>query len=147
MDEYYINQAGSGIGGFAGTRYQKGDGFFGRLISGSILPIIKKVLPFLGKTALNSGIDVINDLSKGDSFKESAKRRMKEAGESIVNKSVEKVKQLTGSGMARRKKKSTKKKKAKGVTKRKPALKLKSRGRKRSLTSKPGRKKRASDFL
>src|SRR5437879_3702031 len=102
MEDYYINQAGSGIGGFSGARYQKGDGFFGRLISGSVLPIIRKVLPYLGKTALNTGLDVLSDVSQGEKFGASAKKRMREAGDRLIDKSMEKVKQLTGSGKKRR---------------------------------------------
>lgn len=38
LEEFYINQAGSGITGFSGVRYQRGSGFFGRLMKGAIMP-------------------------------------------------------------------------------------------------------------
>src|SRR5947199_7561361 len=102
MEEYYLNQAGSGLGGFAGIRYQKGDGFFGRFVSGTILPIIKKVLPYLGKTALNTGMDILGDVAEGGKFKESAKRRLRETGKKVGEAAMAKVKEFTGTGRRRR---------------------------------------------
>ena len=134
MDEYYKNQAGSGIGGFAGQRYQKGDGFFGRLVSGSILPIIRKVLPYLGKTALTTGVNILSDVSHGEDFKSSAKRRLNETGRVIGERTMAKVKEITGSG---------RKRKAKPTVKRKPAKR-----QKKSTTRKnTKRSKKAIDFL
>ena len=133
MDDYYKNQAGSGIGGFAGQRYQKGDGFFGRLISGSVLPIIRKVLPFLGKTALNTGVNILSDVANGEQIKSSAKRRLRESGEAIGNKAMAKVKEITGTGRKKRQKS------------RRTAKKTKKSGRKPDKRKKRSRK--ASDFL
>jgi len=59
-----VNQAGNGISGFSGVRYQKGHGFFGRLINNAVLPLIK----FLGKNFLNAGAKVANDLVDSDDF-------------------------------------------------------------------------------
>ena len=134
MDEYYKNQAGSGIGGFAGQRYQKGDGFFGRLVSGSIIPIIRKVLPYLGKTALNTGVNILSDVSNGENFKSSAKRRLSETGRVIGERTMAKVKEITGSG--RRRKRRTKQ-----SVKRKPVK------RRKKTTSRKKRTKKAIDFL
>ena len=102
MDEYYIQQSGSGMASYSGVRYQRGFGFMGRLWRGAFLPIIQKVLPYLGKTALNTGIDIVNDLSSGENFKESVKRRVKETGENIEQKAMAKVRQMTGTGKRRR---------------------------------------------
>ncbi|XP_074596510.1 uncharacterized protein F54H12.2-like [Brevipalpus obovatus] len=55
---YYLNQAGSGLSAFEGVRYQRGNGFFGRLLSGAILPALR----FLGRKALSTGVDVEFDL-------------------------------------------------------------------------------------
>ena len=115
-------------------RYQKGDGFLGRFISGSVLPIIKKVLPFLGKTALSTGIDILGDVSSGMKVKESAKRRLREAGEKVGEKARAKIEQLTGSGKKRRKRAPAKK----TAKKRKPA---------KRVPSKRKKLRRACDFL
>lgn len=126
------------MGGFAGQRYQKGDGFFGRLISGTVLPIIKKVLPYLGKTAFNTGIDILGDVSQGQKFKESAKRRLRETGDRVTEKAMSKVREITGSGRKRGRKR-------KAPSKRAPIKQRKTKSRKKSTKS--SKKKRASDFL
>ncbi|RWS05321.1 uncharacterized protein B4U79_06148, partial [Dinothrombium tinctorium] len=48
MDEFYIDQAGNGYPFFAGLRYQRGHGWFGRLFKGGVLPLIR----YVGKKAL-----------------------------------------------------------------------------------------------
>lgn len=143
MDEYYERQAGSGIGGFSGIRYQKGDGFFGRLVSGAILPILKKVLPFLGKTALKTGINIAGDLADGNDFKESFKRRFKDTADFVESKAMNKVREMTGGAIhgprrrtKPRKRKTNKRKKKTAKSKRRP-----------SKTSKRTKKSTACNFL
>lgn len=130
MNDYYVKQAGSGIGGFSGLRYQKGDGFFGRMVSGAILPLIKKVLPFLGSTALSTGMNIMSDISSGQKFKESAGKRFRETAADIEDKAMAKVKSLTGSGRRRRRTKRIK-----------PQVGQK-KTRKRKNTSRRGKQKR-----
>lgn len=139
MDDYYINQAGSGLGGFAGQRYQKGDGFFGRLISGTVMPIIRKVLPYLGKTAINTGIDILGDVSQGEKFKDSVKRRFRETGERVGEKAMSKVREITGSGRKRRRQKPT-------TDKKKPINRRKQKPKQRKKNNK-SKRNQASDFL
>lgn len=103
MDDYYLSQAGSGISGFSGIRYQRGSGFFGRLISGGILPIIKKVLPYLGKKAMDVGLDIADDVMGGENFKESAQKRLKGSAKGVAADAIAKMKQMRGSGIRRRK--------------------------------------------
>ena len=143
MDEYYARQAGSGLGGFAGVRYQKGDGFFGRMMSGTVLPIIKRVLPYLGKTVLNTASDIFGDVSQGEKFKESFKRRFKDTAGQVGEDALSKMKQLTGAGRRRRRRKkcSPPKRKAKIPKKKRPTKK---KGRKRKART---TKKKAFDFL
>lgn len=100
MDDYYKNQAGSGIGGFHGVRYQKGSGFFGRFITGSVLPVLKKVLPYLGKTAINTGQNVLADMANGENAKTSIRRRLKESSNKVGRDAEEKLRMLTGNGVA-----------------------------------------------
>lgn len=91
-----MNQAGSGIAGFQGIRYQKGNGFMGRVISGAIMPILRKVLPYLGKTALSAGANIMQDYEEGTPLTESATRRLKETKAEITRKTKQKFKELTG---------------------------------------------------
>lgn len=103
MENYYYNQAGSGVGGFSGLRYQKGDGFFGRLISGTVLPLLKKALPFLGRTAMETGVNIAKDVSEGKKFKDSFKERAKASGKKISEAALAKAeKMMSGSGLRKR---------------------------------------------
>lgn len=102
MDEYYVNQAGSGFTPFSGVRYQKGNGFFGRIISGGFLPLLQSVLPYLGKKALHAGANIADDLMDGKSFKESAVRNLKEYGRTIGRDAVIKIRQKGKGGMVRK---------------------------------------------
>lgn len=136
MDDYYVKQAGSGIGGFSGSRYQKGDGFFGRFVSGSILPLLKKVLPYLGKTALSAGADILGDVSKGQKLGDSFKNRLNETGQKITDKSMSKVRQLVGGGPKKKRRRRNRKLKTPKVT-----SKRRAKGRKKTKS------KRAKDFL
>ena len=115
MDSYYVNQAGSGISGFAGVRYQRGDGFLGRLWTGGILPIIKKALPLfsdigkqVGKRALSTGLDIAQDVLDEDdvnmaTIKESAKKRLKQGAKAAGKDTIAHIRSLTGVGLKRRK--------------------------------------------
>jgi hypothetical protein len=141
MDDYYVNQAGSGLGGFSGVRYQKGDGFFGRMMSGSILPIIKKVLPYLGRQALATANDIAGDLSQGEKLKESFNKRFKSAAGRVGQDAMAKVRQLSGSGRRKRKRRVAV---CKNVVKKRVT---KRRRTKRKGTKRRYSKKKASDFL
>ena len=87
---------------YSGVRYQRGNGFMGRLWRSGFMPIIKKVLPYLGRKALATGIDIIDDVSDGQALKGSVKRRLKEASDTLANDTAMKVKQMTGSGKRRK---------------------------------------------
>jgi hypothetical protein len=136
MDDYYAEQAGSGMGGFAGVRYQKGDGFFGRLVSGTILPIVKKVLPYLGKRALNTGFNILGDVAEGEKLKSSVKRRLRETGERVGADAMAKVRDITGSGKKRKRKRSAPKK---AFVKKRKVVKTARKAARRN--------KKATDFL
>lgn len=119
-----MNQAGSGLAGFQGVRYQKGNGFMGRLVTGTVMPILKKVLPFLGKTVLNAGSNIIQDFENGGNLKESASKRFNETKTLLKSKSLQKLKELTGGG-----RKKTRTNKRKNIKKRKPKKKKQTKRR------------------
>jgi hypothetical protein len=76
--QYYINQAGSGIGTiYSGPLYQKGYGigsFLGGLFRACI-PFLKNRSAAVGKQLLKSGIEVIGDLQENDSLRNSLRKR------------------------------------------------------------------------
>ena len=92
-----------------------------------MLPLIKKVLPFLGKSALNTGIDVLNDWSQGEKLKDSLSKRVKDTAEKINETAKAKVKEITGSGKRKRWTQDVPAKKQKRVDSKKKRRKTKTR--------------------
>jgi hypothetical protein len=79
-EDYYRNQIGSGLPVFEGSRGQRGHGL-GSMLSGlfrSAMPMIKRGLAFFGKHALKTGLEVANDVADGQTFRDSAQRRIPE---------------------------------------------------------------------
>jgi len=99
---YYVQQAGTGISGFSGVKYQRGHGFFGRIFSNTILPMLK----YLGKKALNTGVNIGGDLLQGENFKTSAKRRLKSTGFDLAEDAIDKIRNYKQKGTGRKKQKS-----------------------------------------
>ncbi|RWS18673.1 hypothetical protein B4U80_00004, partial [Leptotrombidium deliense] len=101
MDEvlqYYRNQAGSGLSGFAGTRYQRGNGLFSNLWTKIGLPVLK----FLGRQAISTGLNVASDALDGRNSKESAVDHLKTSGRNTVDY-LKQLNQQSGRGVKRRK--------------------------------------------
>ena len=107
FENYYVNQAGSGIAGFSGIKYQRGHGFFGKLFSGTVLPILK----YLGKKALNTGVGIGSDYIAGENLKQSMKKRIKNTGFDIADDAYTKLQSYKQKGSGRRRKRKYKKKK------------------------------------
>ena len=79
--DYYSRQSGGEIPVFAGERIQRGHGlwsilggFFRRLV----LPFVKNNAKNVLTNAVNTGMEVADDVLEGTSLKESAKRRVPE---------------------------------------------------------------------
>lgn len=116
---YFENQAGSGISGFQGVRFQKGHNIFGRAFK-FIFPVLK----YLGKQFLNTGINVASDVLEHDKpIKESIKTRAKQGIKDTAMDGLEMLRQVQkGKGTNRKKaSKSTTKK----AVKRKKVVKTK----------------------
>jgi hypothetical protein len=102
---YYVNQAGSGLPGFQGIRYQRGDGFW----SNSLLPFFKSLLPAIGKIgqkALPSAVGLASDIISGENVKRSALSRFKEAGRNVLDETGEQIKLRFQGGSGRKRKRS-----------------------------------------
>ena len=97
---YYVNQSGTGITGYSGIRYQKGHGFFRKIFSSAVLPILK----YLGKKALSTGVSIGADVLQGENLKKTMKKRLKSTGLDIAEDALEKLRNYkqTGSGKRRR---------------------------------------------
>lgn len=115
---YYVNQVGSGLQGFQGVRYQKGHGFFGRILSG-VLPFFRELFPILGKKALTSGVGLAQDILEGQNFKQAASKRLKTAGRDMATETLDKLKSKvqTGSGLRKKRFSLVSKKRKRSATK------------------------------
>ena len=106
--EYYRTQAGTGLVGFQGVRHQRGHGFFGRILSKAVYPLLR----FLGKQAVTTGANLASDMIVDKkNFKDAAKERLNEAAGDIVKAGVKRAKRFVQDGEGRlkiRRKKSKK---------------------------------------
>ena len=100
-------QAGNGITGYQGIRYQKGHGFFGRIMSRAVFPLLR----FLGKKALTTGAQIASDVVLNNKdVKESARERLLQTGEDIANAGIERAKRYVQTGQGRKRRCNTVKK-------------------------------------
>lgn len=141
MEDFYSEQAGSGLSPYSGqVRFQKGHGFFGRILKGGIIPLLKKVLPYLGKQALAAGTDLVSELNSGTSLKDSTRKAMKRRMGDIADDALVKIKSKLQEGEGvrrkRRKKAVIKTLKVRKVIKKKKPVKRKPSKRKKKKIAK-----------
>ena len=103
-EAYYGAQAGNGLSVFAGKRHIEGDGL-GSMLGGlfkAVAPALKSVeksaIMSLGKGA----IGVAKDVLAGKDFKESALDGLKEAGENILDNTLDTLSDKKRKAPARR---------------------------------------------
>lgn len=140
--EYYRQQAGGGIDPYLSYRYlpsQKGAGFFGRLIKGTVWPLIQSLLPYARKKTLEGVGDFVTHAQSGDSLKDASKKALKKVGGEMFSDATRTMinKLQKGSGVRKGKRKGG------GGRKRKSSAKRKS-GKKQSACSKSTATKRKS---
>lgn len=78
-EDYYLNQAGNGIAGFQGTRYQRGAGL-GSMFSGLIrlaAPLLRKGGVALGKFLVDKAADHLVSYSRKRPAKRTVRRSSK----------------------------------------------------------------------
>lgn len=107
FEDYYVQQTGHGINYYQGSAFQRGYGFGGifRSFFRAAAPLLKSGVKTLGKHLWRSGLDVVNDVSRGENLQVAAKRRLKEAGINLTDKAAAKLKTMIGSGRKNRNKK------------------------------------------
>jgi hypothetical protein len=99
--DYYINQSGSGMPVFEGSRGQRGHGL-GSILSGlfrNAMPILKRGLAIFGKQALRTGLEVANDVAGGQTLRDSTTRRIPSA----IKQGFDAFSSQSGSGKRRKK--------------------------------------------
>ena len=106
-EKYYLNQAGSGVATYTGVRYQKGNGFFGRIISGIALPLLK----YFGQQGLEAAGAVANKIKANPELKikDVLRDQAKDTLNKVVNDSASRAKKFIQTGKGIKKNKSAKK--------------------------------------
>lgn len=106
-DEYFNNQIGcgysTGIGRVYIGSYQRGHGGVGRFLAGlfrRVLPLLKSGAKTLGKEAVRTGINVVNDVTtQNKPISEAFQNRIRESARNLKRKAEEKLdKMMQGSG-------------------------------------------------
>lgn len=64
---------------------QRGSGFFGRIIRGSLAPIIKSVLPYLKDVALEGVGGFVSDLKDGKGMKDASKNQIRKTAATLMS--------------------------------------------------------------
>ena len=85
-NEYYAQQVGGALPYFTGSRVQRGHGF-GSLLGGllrTVTPLIKRGALALGNRALKTGTQIAGDVLSGQNIRTAAKRRVKIAGNELL---------------------------------------------------------------
>lgn len=90
---YYGNQVGSGIAPYSGLSRVSGHGFGSMLANvwRFLSPIVAPSLQIMKKEALNSGINILNDLSLDRPVKTSVKKHLSTAGKNIIETSLKRL--------------------------------------------------------
>lgn len=100
-NSYYQEQAGTGIAGFQGIKYQKGKGFpFRNILSRVLYPLMR----YLGKKGLETAVTTGTDILAGQSPKEAIKSHLKSAAKGVAGDAIARGQTFlqTGKGRKRR---------------------------------------------
>ena len=141
-DKIYSDQAGGALNPYVSYRhlpYQRGRGFFGRVIKGSIMPLLKSVLPYLKDRALEGMEGVVDGIKSGETIKQAGTNQLKKTTARLATDVATRMK---GSGV---KKRSLKSRKIIGIT-HKRRTKKKNMKRKVPQRSRNSSKKRSVLF-
>ncbi|GBO29575.1 Uncharacterized protein F54H12.2 [Araneus ventricosus] len=87
---YYQQQVGGNY--FQGAPYQRGYGFFGDL-KRYITPLVFRAGKYLGKQMLETGKNVFNDYTSGNSLKDSMRTRLRQTSKQIKDDFFQKLQQ------------------------------------------------------
>jgi hypothetical protein len=149
-EQYYDNQAGSGISVFQGSYGQRGHGI-GSTLAGlfrSALPMVKRGLAAFGKQALNTGLNIASDMADGKSFSDSAGLRARQGIKRLATEGIDYLNnggqsEQTGSGYKRRRQTRAKRKRfSQNIAPRRRTTRKRKGSSKRK--TKRGRKRRAN---
>lgn len=112
--EYYRNLYGAMAEGRLDVQKRhvigmKGNGFFGRLVKGSLAPIIRTILPYLKDLALDGVGGFVSDLKSGTNIKDAAKKVASSTAGNVLEEIAKRARRQPqlGSGLRKRPKRLT----------------------------------------
>jgi hypothetical protein len=116
FEDYYLNQCGHGSGMpvFQGVRMQRGHGI-GNIFAGlfrSVMPLLKRIAPVIGRRALLTGASIAGDVMSGQSIKEAAKARIPAGLQEGIKDFFPDQSAQSGSGIGRKRLLKNKRKKS-----------------------------------
>lgn len=90
VNEYFSTQIGHGMNVYAGVPRQRGYGLGSILSRGLSMatPLLKKGATHVGKSLLNTGLNVAADVLDGRNIKSAASDRLKETGVNLLSDTV-----------------------------------------------------------
>jgi hypothetical protein len=86
-EDYYLNQAGSGLPVFTGGRVQRGHGL-GNVFSGLLraaMPLLKSGTKALAKHGMKTGLQIAGDVLRGQKPKRAVRQRAQQAGTRLLS--------------------------------------------------------------
>lgn len=112
FNSYYLNQIGSGLPAFVGSRYQRGHGlgsmfkslfrWISPIFKTHALPVLSQGAKTVGEEAIKTVAGIANDALSGKTLESSVQQRAKEAVDVLSEKAQKFLKQ-DGSGFRKRK--------------------------------------------
>jgi len=85
-NSYYCQQAGNGYAVYIGLKYQRGNGFFGK-----IFKKLRPALKYLGKEGLQTLSNIGREIIDGDNLEETAKKHISRTGKRIASTMLDKA--------------------------------------------------------
>ena len=89
-EEYYLQQAGSGLPVFAGVRSQRGHGLLSGLAR-MVIPLIKQGGKTLIKEGVRTGAHILGDVMSGQNLQTAARQRVKQGGQRLLQRAAQSV--------------------------------------------------------
>ncbi len=101
---YLKNQNGGTLSGFRGTRIQRGYGLgsFFKSIARVAIPLVKKGVNAIGKKAIETAVNVGQDVLAGKHVKQAVTSRGRQAVSDLAKQGVNNVKNQIGGGSKRK---------------------------------------------
>lgn len=104
---------------FRGGRFQRGSGHqigyglgsFFQSLARRALPFLQRGVKTVGKAAMNTGMNIAQDVLAGENLKTAAKKRARQTAKKLTDKAINKITSQTGNGSKRRTKTKTTKRK------------------------------------